>query len=64
MEWWFSLARDEVHTIGAAVILELVQANALDLLVMGTVGRTGVPGLLIGNTAERVLSKVECSVLA
>ena len=31
---------------------------------MGTVGRTGIPGLLIGNTAETILQQVDCSVLA
>jgi nucleotide-binding universal stress UspA family protein len=35
-----------------------------DLLVMGTVARTGVPGYLIGNTAEAILTQAECSVLA
>lgn len=35
-----------------------------DLIVMGTVGRIGIPGLLIGNTAERILGDVNCSVLA
>ena len=30
---------------------------------MGTVGRTGIPGLFIGNTAETVLRQVHCSVL-
>jgi len=35
-----------------------------DLIVMGTVGRTGVQGLFMGNTAEKVLSQVNCSVLA
>jgi nucleotide-binding universal stress UspA family protein len=35
-----------------------------DLVVMGTVGRTGIPGLLMGNTAETILQQVECSVLA
>ncbi len=34
-----------------------------DLIVMGTLARTGIPGLLIGNTAERVLRDVDCSVL-
>ncbi len=35
-----------------------------DLVVMGTVGRTGIAGLFIGNTAEMVLEQVQCSVLA
>jgi len=31
---------------------------------MGTVARTGMPGLLIGNTAEGVLNEIDYSVLA
>lgn len=37
---------------------------AIDLLVLGTVGRSGLAGLLIGNTAEEILRRVDCSVLA
>ncbi|HOO52306.1 MAG TPA: universal stress protein [Alphaproteobacteria bacterium] len=33
-------------------------------MVMGTVGRTGIPGFFIGNTADSVLRQVGCSVLA
>lgn len=56
-----------VHLVkgGAAeVIREQVKGNRIDLVVMGTVGRTGIPGFFIGNTAEGVLSQVDCSVLA
>jgi nucleotide-binding universal stress UspA family protein len=35
-----------------------------DLVVMGTVGRSGIPGLLMGNTAETILYQLDCSVLA
>jgi nucleotide-binding universal stress UspA family protein len=35
-----------------------------ELIVIGTVGRTGIAGLLIGNTAESIISEVECPVLA
>ena len=35
-----------------------------DLVVMGTVSRTGVPGFIIGNTAETILNQIDCSVLA
>jgi nucleotide-binding universal stress UspA family protein len=41
----------------------VVEAD-IDLVVMGTLGRTGVPGLLIGNTAEGVFQRVDCSILA
>jgi nucleotide-binding universal stress UspA family protein len=36
----------------------------VDLIAMGTVGRNGIPGLLLGNTAEKVLSTCDCSILA
>ncbi|HEB87116.1 MAG TPA: universal stress protein, UspA [Gammaproteobacteria bacterium] len=35
-----------------------------DLVVMGTVARTGVPGFFMGNTAETILNQIDCSVLA
>ncbi len=31
---------------------------------MGTVARTGFSAFLIGNTAETILQRLECSVLA
>ncbi len=34
------------------------------VLVMGTVGRSGIAGYMVGNTAEGVLRRVDCSVLA
>jgi len=44
-------------------IPELVEVQGIDLLVMGTLSRTGIAGFLIGNTAEEVLNQVDCSVL-
>ena len=35
-----------------------------DVIVMGTVARTGVPGFIMGNTAEMILNQIDCSVLA
>jgi nucleotide-binding universal stress UspA family protein len=35
-----------------------------DLIVMGTLGRTGIPGFFIGNTAEEILQTTHASVLA
>lgn len=48
----------------AVEIPKFVQHINADLLVMGTVGRSGVAGLFIGNTAEAVLEQLRCSVLA
>jgi universal stress protein E len=44
-------------------IVELAEHLNIDLLVMGAVCRTGLSGFFIGNTAEQVLSEVNCSVL-
>jgi universal stress protein E len=46
------------------VIPEYAREKGIDLVVMGTVGRSGIPGLLVGNTAERVFGQIECSMLA
>lgn len=57
----------QIHFLkGAAkeLIPEMARSIQSDLLVMGTVGRTGIPGFFIGNTAESVLRQVNCSVLA
>lgn len=45
------------------VIGEAARRLEVDLIVIGTLGRTGVSGFLIGNTAERVLDSADCSVL-
>lgn len=45
-------------------IPKMVKKYDVDLIVMGTVARTGIPGFIIGNTAESILELVQCSVLA
>jgi nucleotide-binding universal stress UspA family protein len=35
-----------------------------DIVVMGTVARTGIAGFIIGNTAENILNWLPCAVLA
>ncbi len=46
------------------VIPAYAAAHHADLVVMGTVARTGIAGLVMGNTAERVLQRLRGSVLA
>lgn len=55
-----------VHRKGrpADAIVAHAETERADLLVMGTLGRTGVAGLFIGNTAETILGRVPCSVVA
>ena len=45
------------------VITELATKKQVELVVIGTVGRTGISGLLTGNTAEEVLPRLDCSAL-
>ncbi len=47
-----------------AVLTKVIDDENVDLLVIGTVARSGVSGLVMGNTAERVLDAVSCGVLA
>lgn len=59
--------KPQLHmTKGAArkVIPELAEELQVDCIVMGTVARTGVPGFIMGNTAETILEQLGCSVLA
>ena len=42
---------------------EAVERIEPDILVMGTISRHGIAGLLVGNTAERLLPRVDCSIL-
>lgn len=35
----------------------------VDLIALGTVGRSGIQGVLLGNTAEKVLDTCDCSLL-
>ena len=47
----------------ADVIVRSAEDINADVIVMGTLARTGVPGMLIGNIAERVLRQARCSIL-
>jgi nucleotide-binding universal stress UspA family protein len=46
------------------LIPQFVENNDIDILVMGTLARTGIPGFTIGNTAENIVQKLSCSLLA
>jgi nucleotide-binding universal stress UspA family protein len=48
----------------AELIPGFVVQHDVDLVVMGTVARHGIAGLLMGNTAERVLRRLHGSVIA
>lgn len=66
-------SRYELHGAGKHVevlkghpenaIPALVARKGIDLLVMGSMEHAGRSGVLIGNTAENILRKVQCSLL-
>src|SRR5262249_38617046 len=61
-------ARIPVHHIllegdPAAQIVRYAEGAAMDLIVMGTHGRTGLERLLMGSVAEKVMRDAPCSVL-
>lgn len=51
---------------GAAdlAVMEHIAEYDIQLLTMGTIARTGIAGFITGNTAERLLPNIPCSVLA
>ena len=62
-----SVDADNVHLIKGTApegISAFILQNGVDLVVMGTVARSGVAGMIMGNTAETILNHMECSVLA
>jgi len=59
--------RPELHVESgrpADVILAAAERFDTDLVVMGTVSRSGIPGLFVGNTAERLIDRLDRSLLA
>ncbi|MBI2477403.1 MAG: universal stress protein [Planctomycetia bacterium] len=61
------VGQENVHVLHgdpASVIPQFIEHTKADLLVLGTIARTGISGLLMGNIAEQILNRVECSVLA
>lgn len=53
-----------VKGLASKEIPALAKRIEADLIVMGTVARVGVPGFIMGNTAETILNQIDCSVLA
>ena len=62
-----SIRHSNVHLVKGeptSVIPQFTRDHDIDLLVIGTVGRSGISGLIMGNIAEQILNRVECAVLA
>jgi nucleotide-binding universal stress UspA family protein len=60
------IAPANVHLVQGdprAAIADFATSHRTDLLVIGTVARSGIAGHVIGNTAEAVLGQLPCSML-
>ncbi len=44
-------------------IVRFVEQQQVDLVVLGSVGRSGLAGVVVGNTAEKIMHQVNCSLL-
>ncbi len=62
-----STQNEQVHLVKGSAsesINNMVKSIQADIVVMGTLGRTGIPGFFIGSTAEEVLNTTSASILA
>jgi len=63
----FGIQGENQHVIEGLAedrIPALAKQIGSQIVVMGTVGRAGIKGAFMGNTAERVLTHLQCEVLA
>lgn len=59
VEWEKTVGEDQA----AGAIVRQAESIQADLIVMGTHGRSGLPHILLGSVAEKVLRAASCSVL-
>jgi len=63
----FSINTDHTH-VKEGLPEDVIQALSVELdaelVILGTIGRTGISAALIGNTAEHVIDRLDCDVLA
>jgi len=57
---------EHIHVVEgtpATAISDTANSLGVDLIVIGTVGRTGIKGHVVGNTSERILDHTEADIL-
>jgi universal stress protein E len=46
-----------------SVLPQFVEKESVDVVILGSLSRSGVAGFLMGNTAESMLNQLNCSVI-
>ena len=59
----FETAIIEAETSAASTIVDYAESKNVDLLVIGSKGRTGLKKMLVGSTASEVVKYAHCPVL-
>lgn len=62
----YNIPRENIHVSEGApeiVVSDFAKSLETDVVMIGSAGRTGLSGVLIGNTAELLLDKLECDIL-
>lgn len=63
----FDIQPDQTHVLEGMpedVIPRIAQALDAEMVILGTIGRTGLSAAIIGNTAEHVIDRLDCDILA
>ncbi|MFT5815352.1 MAG: universal stress protein E [Psychroserpens sp.] len=63
----FNIAPENTHVkegLPEDIIQSIAAELDAELVILGTIGRTGLSAALIGNTAEHVIDRLNCDVLA
>jgi nucleotide-binding universal stress UspA family protein len=71
LQEWHETLQDQAPNVharlesgeAAAVLLDYAEENDVDLLILGSHGRTGVERFLLGSTTEKVIRSAPCPVL-
>lgn len=63
----YQIPKENIHIeegLPEDVIEQVANKIDAELVILGTIGRTGISATLIGNTAEHVIDRVNCDLLA
>lgn len=63
----FMIAEENTHVLEGMpedVIPRVAESLDAEMVIIGTIGRTGLSAAIIGNTAEHVIDRLDCDILA